>query len=228
MAVSANVVRVDPPQRRRTQEERTAETKSALIEATIALLCEAGYGHTTTIEIVRRAGCTTGAMQHHFGSKEELFVDVLDRLFEEFKATYAAFPRSEMSVAERCRFIIDALWKLYGAPRYMAIWELHIGARSEPGLHALIMRHRADSVATCERAWLKSFEDSPLGDNRHSDLLRFVLAALRSFGLQNAFEGDKAFFQRQLKLLEKFVESEIGAVSAPKLRRIRRSSATTN
>jgi AcrR family transcriptional regulator len=73
----------DRRHRRRTQAERTETTRTALIDAARALFAEHGYADVGTEEIVRAAGVTRGALYHHFGGKEELFLAVYERVEEE-------------------------------------------------------------------------------------------------------------------------------------------------
>ncbi len=51
------------------QEERSAETRRRLLDATVACLFERGYAGTTTTELARRAGVSRGAQMHHFPKK---------------------------------------------------------------------------------------------------------------------------------------------------------------
>ena len=40
------------------------------------LINEGGYGAASVVAVARRAGVATGTLYYHFGSKEELFVEV--------------------------------------------------------------------------------------------------------------------------------------------------------
>ena len=57
---------------RRTNAERSAETRERILEATLACLSEKGYAATSTNDVVRQAGVSRGALNHHFSSKSDL------------------------------------------------------------------------------------------------------------------------------------------------------------
>jgi len=65
---------------RRTQAERTAESRRRLIEATIRLLPKRGYARTSLAEIGREAGVSRGLVTHHFGSKEACMIAVAEHI----------------------------------------------------------------------------------------------------------------------------------------------------
>jgi len=66
------------PRPRRTQGERRASTRAALLAAGRELFAQKGFAGAGREEIVERAGVTRGAMYHHFASKEALFEAVYE------------------------------------------------------------------------------------------------------------------------------------------------------
>ena len=64
--------------KRRTQEERSAATREALIVAARRLWGERGYAEVGTPEIATTAGVTRGAMYHQFADKAALFLAVVE------------------------------------------------------------------------------------------------------------------------------------------------------
>ena len=67
------------PATRRTQGERTAQTRTALITAARGLFGAEGYAEVSAERIAREAGMTRGALYHQFADKADLFAAVLDQ-----------------------------------------------------------------------------------------------------------------------------------------------------
>lgn len=68
---------------RRTQAQRSATTRAALIGAARALFAAHGFAGVGTETIVRAAGVTRGALYHQFPDKTELFAAVFEAMEEE-------------------------------------------------------------------------------------------------------------------------------------------------
>ncbi|MFD6389093.1 TetR/AcrR family transcriptional regulator [Nocardia sp. NPDC055029] len=87
---------------RRTQAERSAATRSAVVRAGRELFGQYGYGAVSTIAVAEAAGVSRGALYHQFGEKRDLFEAVfedLERDLVEVIATAVAEARSADPVA---------------------------------------------------------------------------------------------------------------------------------
>lgn len=67
--------------RRRTQAERRADTRARLLAAARRTFARHGYYGGSLEQVSENAGCTKGALYDHFGSKEGLFLELLDEQF---------------------------------------------------------------------------------------------------------------------------------------------------
>lgn len=93
--------------KRRTQADRTAATRAALIAGARALFADRGYADVSTPELATAAGVTRGALYHQFGDKRGLFLavvnaveaDVTARLAELVAASGATDPASALHAA---------------------------------------------------------------------------------------------------------------------------------
>jgi AcrR family transcriptional regulator len=70
----------------RSQAERSATTRQALLTAGRELFAANGFAATPREDIVERAGVTRGALHHHFGRKEDLFRAVFEDIEEDIGA----------------------------------------------------------------------------------------------------------------------------------------------
>ena len=67
-----------PASRRSTQAERSARTRSALLESAARGLSRNGYGNLILERVASEAGYTRGALYHQFKDKEDLALAVID------------------------------------------------------------------------------------------------------------------------------------------------------
>lgn len=80
------MVAVTPTRARRTQAERRARTRDALLEAAARGLSRDGYANLVLERVAREAGYTRGALYHLFANKEDLALAVLNWVDETWRA----------------------------------------------------------------------------------------------------------------------------------------------
>ncbi len=72
-----------------TRERRVEHTRNLLLDAAEKLFAERGLGRASLEDIADAAGYTRGAIYAHFGSKEELFLAVIERQRQRFLDGFA-------------------------------------------------------------------------------------------------------------------------------------------
>lgn len=80
---------------RLTQAERTAISDGRMLEAAMALVLERGTHNTTLREVGELAGYSRGLASNRFGSKDELFAELIDVFNERWKKESSALVGSK-------------------------------------------------------------------------------------------------------------------------------------
>ena len=176
---------------RRTQAERRARTRKALLEATIALLAEEGYAGVTTRAVANRAGVTPGALQHHFDGKAQLVAAAAEHLnLELAQELVAGTPTAGRSERELAEELLDRLWEMHKGQLMVAVGELVVAARTDRELRehlAPMQRQAVEATATVaaqffpratSRAALSALMETALGAMRGLALVGFVDPAM--------------------------------------------------
>ncbi len=104
--------------KRRTQEERSAATRDALISAARRLWGERGYVEVGTPEIATAAGVTRGAMYHQFADKAALFREVVEVVEQDVMARMATLVATSggATPADVIRAAVDAWLEVSADP----------------------------------------------------------------------------------------------------------------
>jgi AcrR family transcriptional regulator len=130
-----------PTTARRSQAERSASTREALLDATVACLVEDGYANTTTSRVAERAGVSRGAHLHHFQTRNVLVAAAMEHLAERRGEQLLEAAEELADGPGRLAASLDLLWSTYASPLYQAALDLWTHARTDPEL-----RERLTSV----------------------------------------------------------------------------------
>jgi len=140
---------------RRTQAERRAATRKALLDATIDVLVDRGYSGLTTTLVCERAGVTRGAQAHYFATKADLVVQALSHLTDALVAELVSKPLDVAGdPAGQYAVLLDRLWEIFSGPVSSAQLELFVAARTDPELHRHLVQFEqavSDTLADAAR-----------------------------------------------------------------------------
>ncbi len=98
--------------RRKSNAELSEVSRQALLAGARAAFARHGYAEAPLEELVRDAGLTKGALYHHFGSKQGLFVAVVKaidaQILARIRAEVPAKPATRAGFLKACRLYLEA------------------------------------------------------------------------------------------------------------------------
>jgi AcrR family transcriptional regulator len=111
------------------QAAKSKATQDKLVNAVIGLINEKGFAAASSTQIAKRAGVTWGAVQHHFGSKEDILEEVLNRSHLRFHESLSARRFTTGDAEQRVGKYVDAAWAHYQGKEYLATLEILLATR---------------------------------------------------------------------------------------------------
>jgi AcrR family transcriptional regulator len=177
---------------RPTRQKRSAKTQRKLIDAAIDCLIEDGLGKLTTTEVCRRAGTSQGSIFKHFPNKAALISSAIEALYDQlldaYRDTVTAIP-PDADLVDAC---VDALWALFQTPKLLAVFDLHISARTDP-----VLREVVAPMERAHRAKIRDIAALIFPDARHKPhFLRGIEIVINS--VQGAAVGSMALREEEV------------------------------
>lgn len=186
--------------RRRTQEERTAATRTKLLDATIECLQELGYGGTTTTEVARRAGVSRGAELYHFPTRAELVTTAVEHLFERRRQEFLQAFRDLPADADRVDSAVDLLWSVVSGPTFYAWLELLVAARTDAELRRSVTAMVERFVETVRQTFREIF---PQPGGPYFDIApTFALGLMQGLAVEQMLLRDDGRIARALEMIK--------------------------
>jgi AcrR family transcriptional regulator len=181
---------------RRTQAQRSAATREALLDATLACLVEDGYARTTTTRVAERAGLSRGAHLHHFRTRNALVAAAIGHLAERWTQELLAAAEDLPTGRERLAEGLDLVWRSYANPLFQAALDLWTQARTDAELreHLLAVERQLDRQ-TLELA-RRLFPDLAARPS-FEPLVEMAISTIRGLALLDTLHPDGARNRKQ-------------------------------
>jgi len=149
-AKAARAARANGRGRGRRSAAEAERTRERLLRCAEKMFAQRGYGGTSLRELAAAAGVQANTVQHHFGSKQRLYAEVLARWDEQVERLVRGVieqPGEPHQLVER---VMDALFDFFLAHRQM----LALNARATLGDGPRQRR------AAAERGWVRFMRSS--------------------------------------------------------------------
>lgn len=194
------------PRTRRTQAERRAATRTAVLDATVAALEHDGYARLTTRGVAERAGVSQGTLQHYFATRSELVVEALRHANGQIAADAVRRLRHvDLRDPDQQAAALDELWRVHTSIAFTAALEVWAAARTDAELRPHVLDLDRDVTRTIRAAFGEVLGGRP-GGSGLLGLLDVTLATIRGLAmlatvvpreeLDHRFEGAKQHLLR--------------------------------
>ncbi len=101
-------------------------TREKILNTAKRLFVERGYFNTSIRDIAREAGVSTGALYHHFESKEEIAGEIYQRTLSEIHRRIERSISEGKTAEERVKGIVRTLLELAEEDRYTMEYALYV------------------------------------------------------------------------------------------------------
>jgi AcrR family transcriptional regulator len=213
---SSSGAAVRGPRKRRRQAERTAETRSRLIDATIDCLVDSGYSGTTTVAVCKRAHVSHGSLLYHYGTRERLLGAALDAVYERLRRPVVAALEELPSGEERVDALVELMWGAFGAREFKAVLELWLAASNQSDVGWAVWPEADDFDRAIQPLAERLFPDVAARMPDFSLYISLIFQVLQGMGLANATwprDEDDPTRVRVRALLGRIVRDAFGASS---------------
>lgn len=203
-----------PP--RRSQAERSADTRDKLIQAAITCLHRTGYSATTVSTVAQEAGVSRGAMTHQFPAKTDLMLAVVRTVVREDGELHDA-AAARLGAAEWLNQLPEVMWSVISRPAGIAVMEIMLASRADPEL-ATQLRALQTAIDADARVWVQR-RIRAAGFEPHADMTavhELYVAAVRGLALEATFMDNAENVHRSLRVLSDMMRRFYPAANASK------------
>ena len=192
---------------RRSQEERSQETRTQLLDAAIAVVDELGYQKASTTEIVNRAHVSRGALAHHYPNK----VDLLSAAFQHAHKQIIWDIVKLMAQAEQngseWTDVLDEIWaRLFRGRLWNVTLELSVAARSDHTLAERLAPTLHSYRADIDTVWSQYFLDAE-ATAEMKRRLNLTFCVMRGIALQTILRDDEEFYTAMMNDWKEMLKS---------------------
>ena len=184
--------------KRRTQAERSSDTRKRVCQATLQALTEIGYERISTQDIANRANVSRGAITHQFPTRNELIVAAFEYLINSWESEWP-FDITQGHPSLKADELIDVLWdKLFAPDKYMASLELMLAARLDDDL-GRNLRNAMSRWTTKRDNIIAEILGVTQDSERTRTFIQINLCMLRGLAVHKSFDSEQNAARKMLE-----------------------------
>lgn len=192
--------------RRRTQAERSEETRTRILKAASNLIRKRGYARFRTAEVSAEAGLSRGAQLHHFPTKDALVVATLEFVFKQAQD----LSRKRASAVNRPRDLIEAVIvdarEFFFSEHFMVAIDIVLSTSTDQAVRKQIFEISRKARRPVETAWTEALVASGVPAALSSDIVALTLSLVRGMALRTLWDNDPKWFDELFRLWKRMIK----------------------
>jgi AcrR family transcriptional regulator len=202
-----------PPQRLPKPDDRSDAAREAILEAAVVVISRVGVDRLRLADVARESGMSIGALQHHFGARQELLAETFRRFNDESIAAFQdtiddADPRRRLSLL--LHLCVDPRdgWDFR---RKWSVWlESWAASNRDPALRA----HHVEIYTSWREPFRQAIDDgvreglfTPVAPA--ADIVDRLIATIDGLAVRSLLEPERVTPARMFELLIDGLEREL-------------------
>jgi len=187
------------------QAQKAKATREKIIAAVVSIINDQGFASASSTAIAKKAGITWGAVQHHYGNKNEILVAVLEMASDKY-AVILRDPRLLTgTLAERVDILVDSTWQHYKSDLYFAFSEIIMASRGKDSGLSQPIRKLNEKLERNMIALIGMFDGHDMDQEHIYDSLRYVHRFLAGFAMDRVFDPSMPYEKRHIERLKHYL-----------------------
>jgi AcrR family transcriptional regulator len=164
-----------------SRRENAEATRARVLDAAVSCILDVGYYQASSNAIARAAGVTWGTIQHQFGTREALLLEVLDERFGRLDAHLATATVEGANLEERLGSVLELLEEHYGRPEHLVFVQILLDLSADPGTSSSARRAIQKHGRSLARIWEPFFVQAMGEAGQCPELAEYVFLTLRGY-----------------------------------------------
>jgi AcrR family transcriptional regulator len=164
-----------------TRRANAEATRRRVLDAAVRCILDVGYYQASSNAIAREAGVTWGTIQHQFGTREALLLEVLEEGLGKLDDDLASAAVDGANLEERLRSVLELLEGHYGRPEHLVSIQILLDLSADPGTSNSARRAVQQHGRSLTRIWEPYFAQAMGEAGQRAELAEYVFLTLRGY-----------------------------------------------
>ena len=141
------------------------DKKQAILDAAEKLFCETGYEGTSTRQISKESGANMAMINYYFGSKEGVFIEIMNNRIEGFASQLKIINEDKISALEKLHKVIEGYAnRIFSNIAFHKMMHRELSLTQRPDMYDKIKNAMSRNMSLLDRIIIDGIENGSFGN----------------------------------------------------------------